>query len=259
MFVLDEGEGPALVLLPILGGTHRMYTPQVEVLQHEFRCLAVDLRGCGRSRSLTGVEEHDVLRTQARDVVAALDERGIASAHLVGVSYGGVVAQTLMLEHPERVASAVLCDSLCDMRPRSLSERLLMASAGLQPLLYRLPARRLAALEQRLYRRWPEAGQAVADTLTTTRRSDLVKQRRAVNAIRLEERLHDCEVPTLCLAGAAMATGVAMMRRIDDALPRSEFALIDDAVDPSNLCSPEAFTDAVAGWARRHPIREGAT
>ncbi|WP_199432658.1 alpha/beta fold hydrolase [Qaidamihabitans albus] len=251
MFVLDEGSGPAVVLVPILGADHRMYAPQVEALRDEFRCLAVDLRGCGASPTLDGVPEHEVLRVQAREIVEALDERGIAAAHLVGISYGGVVVETLMLEHGERVASAVICDSLCDMRPRSLPERLLMASAKVQPLLYRLPPRWLSALEQRVYRRWPEAGQAVADALLNSRRDDLVKQRRAVNAIRLEDRLRRCATPTLCVAGASMPTGVEMMRRVHEALPESEFTLIEDSVDPSNLCQPEVFTKTVADWVRR--------
>lgn len=252
LFVLDQGSGPAVVLLPILGSDHRMYAAQVEGLRDEFRCLAVDLRGCGESPTLDGVPEGDVLRTQAQDIVDALDERGIESAHVVGISYGGVVAETLLLDHGERVASAVICDSFCDTRPRGVPERLLMAGAKVQPLLFRLPKRWLVALERRLYRRWPEAGRAVADTLVNSRRDDLVKQRRAVNAIRLEDRLRHCVTPTLCLAGAAMPTGVTMMRRVHEALPVSEFMLIEDSVDPSNLCQPELFTKTVAEWVRQH-------
>ncbi|WP_447007579.1 alpha/beta fold hydrolase [Saccharothrix isguenensis] len=117
MFVLDQGSGPAVVLIPMMGSDHRMYAPQVEALRDGFRRLAVDLRGCGASPTLDGVPEHDVLRVQAQDVVDALDERGIESAHVVGIPYGGVVVQTLVLEHAERVASAVICNSLCACGP----------------------------------------------------------------------------------------------------------------------------------------------
>ncbi|WP_447007578.1 alpha/beta fold hydrolase [Saccharothrix isguenensis] len=127
-----------------------------------------------------------------------------------------------------------------------------MASAKVQPLLYRLPKGWFAALERRVYRRWPEAGQAVADAVLNSRRDDLVKQRRAVNAIRLEDRLRHCSTPALCVAGDAMPTGAAMMRRVHEALPASESRLIEDAVDPSNLCQPATFTQVITEWVRRH-------
>lgn len=54
MFLLDQGTGPAVVLVPGLGCDHTMYRPQLAALEG-LRCLAVGLRGAGRSPSLTGI------------------------------------------------------------------------------------------------------------------------------------------------------------------------------------------------------------
>ncbi|WP_166982710.1 alpha/beta fold hydrolase [Paramicrobacterium fandaimingii] len=249
MFVRESGDGGGapLVLIPGLGCDHTMYQPQYAELD-AFRCLAVDLRGTGRSGTLEGIAIVDIITRQAAEVVEALDERSIESAHIVGVSYGGAVAQELLLRHPDRVRSVAICDSLCDTRPRTMPERLLMWGAKTQPFLYRMPRGWLAALVRRSYRRWPAAGKAMADAVSTARRDDLIAQRRAINAIRYEDELREASCPALCMVGDHAPQAIAMMHRVHDAIAGSEFHVIADSFDPSNLCQPDAFTAMLRRW-----------
>ncbi|APX34047.1 hypothetical protein BH708_16545 [Brachybacterium sp. P6-10-X1] len=248
MFVLDQGSGPAVVLVPGLGCDHTMYAPQLDALSG-MRLLAADLRGTGRSPSLEGIPLADVLSTQADDIVDALQERGIESAHLVGISYGGVVVQQVMARHPELARSAVICDSLCDTGPRTLTERVQMWPAHLQPAMLRaVPRRALAKATRAAYPRWPEAGEAMAQVFLRADLGDLITQRRVVNTIRFEEMLRGCETPTLCLVGDQSALAKSMMVRTHDALAHSEFHIIPDSFDPSSLCNPEAFTAHLQRW-----------
>ncbi|WP_313023150.1 alpha/beta hydrolase [Mobilicoccus sp.] len=252
MFVEDVGRGPALVFVPGLGADHQMYAPQVAALT-EFRRLALDLRGTGRSPSLDGIADADVLAVQADDIADALRSRGIPRAHLVGISYGGPVVETFMLRHRDLIASAVICDSLCDRPPRTLAGHLVMIGAAAQPATLRLlPSRWSAALIRLVYRRrWPEAGELMVRSLATTRQDDMIKQRRVVNAVRLADDLRGCDVPTLCLVGDHSAVAVGMMRRVEEVLANTEFAIIADSFDPSNLCRPEVFTAHVRDWVTR--------
>lgn len=248
MFLVDRGSGPTVVLVPGLGCDHTMYDPQLDALEG-VRCLAVDLRGTGRSPSLAGVPERDVLAAQADDIAHALRERGIHSAHLVGISYGGVVVQEFMTRHPELTGSAVICDSLCDVRPRSLRERIQMWPAHLQPAMLRaVPRNALAAATRAAYTRWPEAGEAMAQVFLTARMDDLVTQRRVVNRVHFEDALRRCTTPTLCLVGDYSTLAKTMMRRTHEALANSEFHVIADSFDPSSLCNPRAFTAHLQRW-----------
>ena len=248
MFVLDQGSGPAVVLVPGLGCDHTMYAPQLDALE-DLRLLAVDLRGTGRSPSLESIQLADVLTTQADDIADALHERDIASAHLVGISYGGVVVQQMMARHPELVRSAVICDSLCDTGPRTPSERVQLWPAHLQPAMLRvIPRRALAKATRAAYPRWPEAGEAMAQVFLSADRADLITQRRAVNRIRFEQMLRGRETPTLCLVGDQSSLATSMMARTHEALPHSEFHIIPDSFDPSSLCNPEAFTAHLRRW-----------
>jgi len=72
-----------------------------------YRVVRFDHRDCGRSTRL-GASDAYLLDDLAGDVVGLLDELGIAAAHLIGRSMGGMVAQVLALDHAARVRSLSL-------------------------------------------------------------------------------------------------------------------------------------------------------
>ena len=74
-------------------------------LRRHFRLVLIDNRGSGRSdvpAASFGVAD------MAADAVAVLDDAGVRRAHVMGVSLGGMVAQELAIDHPERVDALVL-------------------------------------------------------------------------------------------------------------------------------------------------------
>lgn len=76
-------------------------------LPADIRALAIDLRGFGASETLP-VDATRGLGDFSDDVLAVLDELGIARAHLVGWSMGGGVVLQFLLENPDRVESVTL-------------------------------------------------------------------------------------------------------------------------------------------------------
>jgi pimeloyl-ACP methyl ester carboxylesterase len=77
----------------------------VPVLSRRFRVLTFDGRGIGDSDPAAlphGISE------LADDAVAILDDAGVESAHVYGLSLGGMVAQEIALRHPDRVGALVL-------------------------------------------------------------------------------------------------------------------------------------------------------
>jgi len=97
---------PALVLVQGLGFDRTGWSPVLSGLRRSFQLVLVDNRGSGRSDppadSLT-------VRDMARDVVAVMDAAALDSAHVLGVSLGGMVVQELAVDFPERVDRLVLC------------------------------------------------------------------------------------------------------------------------------------------------------
>ncbi len=101
-----RGDGPPVVLIQGVGVPGCGWGPQVDGLCNAFKLLTNDNRGMGAStvgRSLS-------IEKMADDVRGIMDQLGWESAHVVGHSMGGVIAQQLALDIPQRVRSlALLC------------------------------------------------------------------------------------------------------------------------------------------------------
>ena len=104
--VARSGEtGPAVVLLHALGLDWRMWAPTLERLSRGRRVFAYDLRGHGWA---AGSPVPFSMDDAAADLAGVLDVLGLDRAHVVGLSYGGGIAQTAALAYPDRFESLVL-------------------------------------------------------------------------------------------------------------------------------------------------------
>ena len=104
---VERGENNRKVVIFIHGYLHSQETfvPLMEALGPQYHTYAVTLRGHGNSdKPETGYSMGEM----AEDVVALMDHLGIDQASIVGHSMGGVVAQRLAVDHPERVEDLVL-------------------------------------------------------------------------------------------------------------------------------------------------------
>ncbi len=102
-------DAPVMLLSNSLGADLGMWEPQVQALTERFRVVRYDTRGHGRSPVPAGDSAIDDL---ADDVVALLDRLDVPTAHVVGLSIGGMVALRLAVREPQRVSTlAVLCSS----------------------------------------------------------------------------------------------------------------------------------------------------
>ena len=106
---LGPPDGDVVVLLAGADSPGFRWTPALTepLVAAGHRVLRYDHRDCGRSLRF-GPSDAYLLDDLAADLVALLDARGIESAHLVGRSMGGMVAQVAALDHPARVRSLTL-------------------------------------------------------------------------------------------------------------------------------------------------------
>jgi 3-oxoadipate enol-lactonase len=101
-----RGEGEPLLLIQGMSGTHLSWgEPFLGALGEGLELLTYDHRGIGNSGPPADAV---TIAGLADDAAALLDAVGWESAHVLGVSMGGMVAQELALGHPERVRRIVL-------------------------------------------------------------------------------------------------------------------------------------------------------
>jgi 3-oxoadipate enol-lactonase len=101
-----DPRGTAVVFLHGLGGSRLSWEPQLAELSRSYRCVAWDLPGYGHAAPLpcASVAFADL----GAAVVALLDELDVEHVHLVGISFGGMVAQYVAAWYPARVRSLAL-------------------------------------------------------------------------------------------------------------------------------------------------------
>jgi 3-oxoadipate enol-lactonase len=101
----EHGHGDPVLLIMGLGATLELWHRVTPMLSPKYRTILFDNRGAGRSDAPPGPYS---IPQMADDALAVLDAAGAMTARVFGASMGGMIAQELALNHPQRVRSLIL-------------------------------------------------------------------------------------------------------------------------------------------------------
>jgi pimeloyl-ACP methyl ester carboxylesterase len=101
----EQGSGEPLLLIMGLSYPSYMWHRSRPVLAARYRTVALDNRGVGQSDVPPGIYS---MALMASDAASVLDAAGVDTAHVFGVSMGGMIAQEFALQYPNRVRSLIL-------------------------------------------------------------------------------------------------------------------------------------------------------
>jgi len=116
LFYRTMGRGEPLVLLhggP--GADHTDFLPFLVPLARSFRLVLFDQRGCGRSERLSDRRQYR-LDLMVRDLEALRKHLRIETWNMLGLSFGGILAQAYAVRHPRRVAALILAGTASSAR-----------------------------------------------------------------------------------------------------------------------------------------------
>lgn len=217
---------PVVAFANSLGTDFRIWDAVVERLSPDFGYLLFDKRGHGLS-SLGHKPAR--IETFAEDLLALLDRLEIEKASLCGLSIGGLIAQCMALDHPERVDRLILCDTAAKIGDDAMWTGRAEAALGagiasfadgviekwFTPAFHRQRRAELEGYKAMLSRQSPQGYAFACDAL---RRADY---RARVNVI---------AAPTLVLCGDRDgSTPPELVRTLADSIPGARFEIVRNA------------------------------
>jgi len=240
---VDEGGHTPIAFLHGVGSDKSVWRPQLDYFRGERRAVAFDYPGYGDSDpTIEGMTRDDYATT----ILAAMTELGIDTAHLCGLSLGGVVAIAMCAAWPKRVRSLILADTFAEHPDgRGIYERGLAASDNLRALA---ESRVDVLLAQ------PADPKIRSEVVETMARIDPAAYRTGAKAVWLadqKERAAAIRVPTLVLCGAEdRITPPVLSNALARLIPGAHCDLVEGAGHISNLERPVEFNALVGAFIR---------
>jgi 3-oxoadipate enol-lactonase len=242
-------DGPTVCITHSLASDSGMWAEQMPpLLQAGFRVLRLDMRGHGGSDAVAGDYTMSAL---AADVAAALDMLGVARAHYIGLSIGGMIGQALAIEHGGKIISALWCDTLPASPAGAAAvwaERMdtVRRANSLEPLADATVERWFTdAFKPRKPARWKQ----IRDTVAATTPAGYLGCSAAIMNYDFTGQLPHLRLPVMVVCGDQdPGTPPAENRRLAGLVPGARYEEIANARHFPNVEHPNSFNRLMLGW-----------
>lgn len=198
LYYEEHGQGEPLLLIQGFAGNQIAWFFQVRAFEKYFRVITFDSRSIGKS-DISKVPLSIPLLVQ--DVVSLMDYLKIERAHILGLSLGGLIAQTIAFQHPERVIKLILGSTL----PATEMQYVL---ADVEKLIQNQPYEDVAgvmsqvisiAFNKRLYRYFIKL---LSRPRLESEYSEYLRQMRSLEHFSTLNKLHLIQASTLIITGS---------------------------------------------------------
>ena len=247
LFYRMKGSGPALVLLHPVGLDHSFWGPLLDQAAEMFTVIAVDLMGHGRSGVVSADRPIGEYANDVRDLLNRLD---IEKAGVLGLSFGGMIAQEFAVSHPDRLSFLVVgaCGSRIPVEVSAAVRARGEVAADIG----------MAAVVETTLERWFTPAFMGSPAVARVREQLLANDPRgwaagwsAISSFDAASRLAGVSVPSMVIAAELDAgTAVPATRAIADAIPGARFTLLAGAPHMMQIECADRFTDQVIDFLR---------
>lgn len=253
LFFLDEGPRAGLPIILIHGFPfdRTMWKPQVLALKNNYRVIAYDVRGLGRSPLN---DTPATMESFVDDLFGLLDHLGLPAVALCGLSMGGYIALRAAEREPQRVRALVLADTRSEAdTEQARQNRLASISAiekdGLIPFADDFVQKVFAP--RTLVDNKP-CVDSIRDTILYSDPKGVCAAAAAImSRTDTTPALAKIVAPTLVLRGESDAiTPLASCQALASAIPGAKFAQIPDAGHLSSLENSQVFNQHLLGFLR---------
>lgn len=251
---IDVGDSDALPIVLIHGFpfSHEMWAPQIALLEKQFRVVAYDLRGHGKS----GVGDGQyTLEFFVDDLVGLLDHLEIEKAALCGLSMGGYIALRFAERNPERLLALILADTQAkaDSNDAKLRRAAAIKSVKTNGVEAYAESFVKSAFAPQTFASKSDVVEAIKLIIRSNSSLGICGALLALlSRTETTEALLGIRVPTLILVGEQDAlTPPSASQEMHNRIPNSEIHLIPNAAHMSNLENSGEFNKHLLDFLER--------
>jgi len=237
------GTGFPVILIHGYGAKKEIWNPQIVELRKKYKVITFDIRGTGESDR---PNMHYTMKMLAEDVNGLTDSLQIEKAHIVGRSFGGMIAQNFTLLFPQKVEKLVL---IATNYGRTDTEWVEIPKNGRLEEIENLKHDPLKAFKQKSkwffhikFRKEMEANPTKKfydifsmedlireSTINPSRPQDILNQAEAMKTHYTLEKLGEINNKTLLIAASHdRLTPVSVMIEMNNKIPNSELKIINE-------------------------------
>ena len=252
----EQGAGEPVLLIMGLGYPSDIWYRTRPLLAARYRTIALDNRGVGRSDTPPGPYP---IALMASDAAAVLDASGLESAHVYGVSMGGMIAQEFALRHPRKVQALVLgCTTPGGPKAVRLGGEALTNAYSTQPMSAEERGKALA--EAAFTKGYIEQHPEIIPAMIEARRQRpldpvaLAHRMKAAYAHDTYDRLSQITCPTLVITGKDdVLISWENSRILAERVPSAKLVLLEPAGHCFWLEQPEQSREAILAFLSSVP------
>ena len=250
-----RGSGDPMVMIHGAQGDQSMFSGLAAAFARDYRVLTFDQRGSGLSAK---PDMPYSIAMFADDTAALMDHLSMASAHIIGVSMGGMIAQEFALKHPRKVRSLVLgCTTPGSPNAIRAGGDALTNAYSTKPMTAEERGKALAevAFSKPYLATHPE----VIDNMIESRRQrpidnvGFAHRMKAAGAHNTYDRINEIRCPTLVITGKDDALiAWENSRVIAERIPGAELVVLEPAGHCFWMEQPEKTHDAISRFVHKH-------
>ncbi|SES62353.1 Pimeloyl-ACP methyl ester carboxylesterase [Oceanobacillus limi] len=244
------GEGEAIILLHGLFLDSRMWDHQFETLSKTNKVIRVDLRGFGK----TMITEDPF--SNSDDLKGIFEHLNIENAHIVGLSFGAIVALEFTITYPEFVKSLTLCSLNLN---RDVSQELKEARGEMFGAFQNGEIEKCATISEKIWLNGISSPVEITDEDHTLYRTvtidNLNKPRIKSNPIfmkNIAERIEEVSVPTLILFGRSDFEDYQNFANVlEHSIKNSRKLAFANSAHMINISEPDLFTKTIESFVNK--------
>ncbi len=236
-----------VVLVHAVGMDLTLWGQQIELLQKTYDVVALDLPGHGLSEKIDGELSFTKFAAVLSRVIEGLE---CGPVHLVGLSFGGMVIQTVAIERPELVRSLSLigtASTFTDAVRAALRERaMFVRREGMRAVA---PLSLARWFTPGFSKRRPDVLDRVKKTLYRQDQSYHAAIWEIISELNTEHQLHELSLPVQVIVGEDdFSTPVSSAQILAEALGTKRLHIVPGSSHFTNLEAPEIVNDLLLSF-----------